>query len=50
MRLSYIPKVKEGKEQYCTGCRRCELNCPDWAIYVLEKEEENKKSPEKAKT
>ena len=35
MRVSYIPHVKEGKEKYCMACRRCEYNCPDWAIYVL---------------
>ncbi len=48
MRLAYIPIVKEGKAQYCTGCRRCELGCPDWAIYVLEEENEN--LAERAKT
>lgn len=23
----------------CTGCNNCELNCPDFAIYVAEKRE-----------
>lgn len=40
MRIAYIPRVKEGKEKYCTGCRRCEYGCPDWCIYVLEEGEE----------
>ncbi|MBD3216249.1 MAG: 4Fe-4S dicluster domain-containing protein [Candidatus Lokiarchaeota archaeon] len=48
-RIAYVPKVKDGKEKYCTGCRRCEFGCPDWAIYVLEEKEENNE-PEKAKT
>ncbi|MHA1285044.1 MAG: 4Fe-4S dicluster domain-containing protein [Promethearchaeota archaeon] len=41
MRVAYIPRVKEGKEKYCTGCRRCELNCPDWCIYVIFDEKNN---------
>ena len=49
MRVSYIPRVKEGKEKYCMACRRCEYGCPDWAIYVLE-DEENQNSTEVAKT
>ncbi len=49
IRISYIPRVKEGKEKYCTGCRRCEFGCPDWAIYVLD-ESENEKMAEEAKT
>ena len=24
---------------YCIGCRECELQCPDFAIYVAEREE-----------
>lgn len=47
-RIAYIPRIKEGKAKYCTGCRRCELGCPDWAIYVLE-EEEKRKEAQKAK-
>ena len=50
MRISYIPRVKEGKEKYCMACRRCEYGCPDWAIYVLFDEEEEQNSAEKAKT
>ncbi|MFX1572421.1 MAG: 4Fe-4S dicluster domain-containing protein [Promethearchaeota archaeon] len=46
-RIAYIPKVKEGKEKYCVGCRRCEYCCPDWCIYVLDEEEIQ---TEKAKT
>ena len=49
MRIAYIPKVKEGKGKYCTGCRRCEYGCPDWCIYVID-ESENKKPTEEAKT
>jgi len=48
MRVAYIPKVKAGKEKYCTNCRRCEFACPEWCIYVLEEEEEN--LAEKART
>ncbi len=48
MRISYIPKVKEGKEKYCMACRRCEYGCPDWAIYVLF-DEEGESFSEKAK-
>ena len=48
MRIAYIPQVKEGKEKYCTGCKRCEYGCPDWCIYVLD-ESENQKSSEEAK-
>jgi ferredoxin len=48
-RVAYVPRVKEGKGKYCTGCRRCEYGCPDWAIYVLE-EGENDKLTEKART
>ena len=48
-RVTYVPRVKEGKGKYCTGCRRCEYGCPDWAIYVLE-EGENDKLTEKART
>ncbi len=47
MRIAYIPQVKGGKGKYCTGCRRCEYGCPDWCIYVLDKEEFKTK---KAKT
>ena len=50
MRVSYIPRVKEGKDKYCTGCRRCELGCPDWAIYVLDESESSEKKAEVAKT
>jgi 2-oxoglutarate ferredoxin oxidoreductase subunit delta len=50
MRVSYIPRVKEGKDKYCTGCRRCELGCPDWAIYVLDESESSEKKVEVAKT
>ncbi|MFX0026331.1 MAG: hypothetical protein ACFE8M_07935 [Candidatus Hermodarchaeota archaeon] len=46
MRVAYLPKVKPGKEKYCTGCRRCEFACPEWCIYVLELEQE--KSANKA--
>jgi 2-oxoglutarate ferredoxin oxidoreductase subunit delta len=48
MRVSYIPKVKEGKEKYCIACRRCEFCCPDWAIYIID--ETAQKSKKKAKT
>ncbi|MFX1408221.1 MAG: hypothetical protein ACFFC9_02625 [Promethearchaeota archaeon] len=48
MRVAYLPRVKQGKEKYCTGCRRCEFACPEWCIYVLEKEQE--KLAEKAET
>ncbi|MFX1586733.1 MAG: 4Fe-4S dicluster domain-containing protein [Promethearchaeota archaeon] len=48
MRVAYIPRVKEGKAKYCTGCRRCEFGCPEWCIYVLEEGED--KLAEKAKT
>jgi formate hydrogenlyase subunit 6/NADH:ubiquinone oxidoreductase subunit I len=41
--------VKEGKAKYCTGCSRCELGCPDWAIYVLEEKEDDNKETQKAK-
>ncbi|HHY94648.1 MAG TPA: 4Fe-4S binding protein [Firmicutes bacterium] len=27
-------------EDKCTGCRLCELICPDLAIYVVEEEEQ----------
>jgi formate hydrogenlyase subunit 6/NADH:ubiquinone oxidoreductase subunit I len=47
-RIFYVPKVKEGKAKYCTGCRRCEYCCPEWCIYVLEEGEENQTG--KAKT
>jgi 2-oxoglutarate ferredoxin oxidoreductase subunit delta len=47
MRIAYVPQVKEGKGEYCTGCRRCEYGCPDWCIYVLNEEEIKTK---KAKT
>ncbi len=50
MRIAYVPRVKEGKEKYCTGCRRCEFGCPDWAIYILKIKEENQQEPEKAQT
>ncbi len=36
MRIAYIPKVKDGKDKYCTGCHRCEFGCTDWCIYVLD--------------
>jgi len=49
MRISYIPRVKEGKEQYCMACRRCEYGCPDWCIYIMPAEEDED-SAEKAKT
>jgi len=49
MRIAYLPRVKEGKEKYCTGCRRCEFGCPAWCIYVLD-QEENEKEAGKAKT
>ena len=39
---------QNGKESYCTGCRRCEYACPEWCIYILDGEEES--SNEKAKT
>ncbi len=48
MRIAYLPRVKKGKEKYCAFCRRCEYGCPVWAIYMLNDEEEQKKS-EKAK-
>lgn len=48
MRVAYLPRVKQGKEKYCTACRRCEYSCPEWCIYVIEQEEE--KSAEKAET
>jgi len=31
----YHPPVKK-KEAACTGCRTCELMCPDLAIFVEE--------------
>jgi len=49
MRLAYIPKVKEGKEKFCVSCRRCELGCPDWCIYILD-ESQNKPVIEEVKT
>jgi len=49
MRIAYLPRVKEGKEKYCTGCRRCEFGCPAWCIYVLD-QEENENEGKKAKT
>ena len=49
MRIAYVPKVKEGKDKYCVFCRRCELGCPDWCIYVLD-ESQNKQEFEEAKT
>ncbi len=48
VRIAYIPRVKEGKEKYCSACRRCEYSCPDWAIYVLD-EGKNNQATEKAK-
>ena len=48
MRIAYIPRVKDGKEKYCTACRRCEYGCPDWAIYILE-EGKSENLPEKVK-
>jgi len=35
MRVAFLPKVKEGKEKYCTACKRCEYTCPIWAIYIV---------------
>jgi 2-oxoglutarate ferredoxin oxidoreductase subunit delta len=26
--------VKVGAEEYCIGCKLCELKCPDFAIFV----------------
>ncbi|GAG09991.1 unnamed protein product [marine sediment metagenome] len=49
MRIAYIPKVKESKEKFCVFCRRCELGCPDWCIYVLD-ESQNKPEVEEVKT
>jgi len=49
MRVGYIPRVKAGKEKYCTGCRRCEYGCPDWAIYILD-DSEKEQTAEEAKT
>lgn len=49
MRIAYFPRVREGKEKYCTGCRRCEYGCPDWAIYRLD-EKKSENSAEKART
>ncbi|MHA1803916.1 MAG: 4Fe-4S dicluster domain-containing protein [Promethearchaeota archaeon] len=50
MRVSFIPKVKEGKEKYCTACRRCEFGCPDWAIYILDESQLSSVEAKKAKT
>ena len=47
-RIAYIPKVREGKAKYCTGCRRCEYCCPDWCLYVLD--DEIQKTSEGART
>ncbi len=47
MKIAYIPRVKEGKSKYCMACKRCEMCCPVWAIYVLFDEEN---VAEKAKT
>jgi formate hydrogenlyase subunit 6/NADH:ubiquinone oxidoreductase subunit I len=49
MRISYIPQVKPGKEKYCTACRRCELGCPDWCIYILD-ESTTEQNTQEAKT
>ncbi len=50
MRVAYIPRVKEGKEKYCTACRRCEFGCPDWCMYVLDESQINENKSEEAKT
>ena len=50
MRISYTPKIKQGKEKYCTACRRCEFGCPDWAIYILQPDEKSNNMNDKART
>lgn len=59
MRAAYIPRVKEGKEQSCILCQRCEFACPAWAIYIVDEQPEQdpaaqasspKNSARKAKT
>jgi NAD-dependent dihydropyrimidine dehydrogenase PreA subunit len=47
MRVAYLPQVKNGKEKYCTACRRCEFACPEWCIYIINEKEQ---STGKAKT
>ncbi len=39
MRVAFIPRVKQGKEKYCTACRRCEFGCPVWTIYIVQEVE-----------
>ncbi len=48
VRFAYPPRVKAGKEKYCQFCRRCELACPVWAIYVLEEKEDEGTTKEEA--
>lgn len=38
------PVIKDAKR--CTGCRWCELHCPDFAICVRELARETSKEPE----
>jgi len=35
----YTPCVTDGSE--CTNCRQCELFCPDFAIFIIEEEQED---------
>ncbi|MBD3188433.1 4Fe-4S dicluster domain-containing protein [Candidatus Bathyarchaeota archaeon] len=37
MRLACIPRVLPRKEDSCVLCHRCELACPAWAIYLIER-------------
>ncbi len=39
--------IKVDAEDYCIGCKICELRCPDFAIFVNYEEEEKKKKEEK---
>ena len=34
----YVPYFIEGGE--CTKCRQCELYCPDFAVFIVEEEED----------